>query len=140
MDKSLIITILGTIVGALLGGWIGAFIQSSSQRKLHKADLLWSFRLKIYEAEQEMWQAEHYQQFIAPINWLQVATSDPRIKIDSSYVEEYEKALRKGFEYRKAQEEYTEEAGILSKLLKTVKEARLRLDSLVMIRLEKLKI
>ena len=141
MDKNTVITIVYTLASALLGGWIGATLQSRLQRKLHIADLLWDVRMKLHEAEQEMWEAKDYIYFEAPINWLRVAASDPRVSIDQEKIERYAKLLEKGYRDRTSSEELTDdEAGIDVIIAENIETIRKEIDALVLERLKQLKL
>lgn len=131
------LTIIATIVSGVLGGWIGATLRSRTQCKLRNEELFWQFRLKLHEAEQQMWQAKFYAEFQAPINWLRVATSDPRINIDNAKIQGYEKSLKVGWRELKEKEEYTDEPGISTKTLKKIEKIRQEIDDTIIERLKR---
>lgn len=133
--------ILSTIIAGLLGGWIGAFLQTRNQYKMNKVELMWQFRLKIYEAEQAMWeQTKLYKLFEAPIKWLFVAASDPRIQIEIIEVEKYAEALKKGRANYLDSIEYAScpsNRGIETEILKQVEKQGKKLDTLILSKINK---
>lgn len=130
--------IASSLISALAGGWIGAYLQSRNNHKISKLELLWQFRLKLFEAEQIMWDATDYNtQLQAPLNWLRVAATDPRINIPLTMVESYVEAINSGYRNRTDREEEEGMSGIYTFILEEVRDERLKIDELILGKMKK---
>lgn len=134
-------TVIVSIVGAFFGGWISSFFQMKRWKQSEKLSFMWNFRLKIIESEKLMWDTESYTELNVPLNWLIVASQDPRVDVEVRYAENYSKAVIAAWKYQMEQIEHgVEITGISTKLLKEVESTKLELDAVILGRIKKLKI
>lgn len=136
-------TIVIAIVGAVIGGWASSYFQYGIWKKTEKANFMWEFRLKLFEAERMMWEAQNFRELFIPLNWLSVASNDPRVNIDLKLVDDYKDLILKGWKDLMKSKEISNESefwGISTDILDEVDEKRNEINKIIVNRTSKLNI
>ena len=136
-------TIVVAMLGAFFGGWASSYFNFRIWKRTEKNSFMWEFRLKLHEAEKDMWIKEYPAQLNATLSWLEAAAQDPRIRIKPSIVKEYTELVRAGWsDLNKSKREMDdpEYYGINSDLLIRVREKRDEINNIILSKTKKLKI
>jgi hypothetical protein len=134
-------TVIVSIVASLFGGWFSSFLQMRRWKQSEKFSFMWNFRLKIVEAEKLMWDTSSYRELNSPLNWLIVASQDPRVNIDESFAESYSKAIIAGWRYlMESVERGEDDPGISTSLLEKIEKEQKNLDRIVLNKMKDLKV